>query len=517
MSNDGTLAEGATDATNDLPTPEFGGGRRLASNTAALVGSRLVVAVLGWLGTVLIARELDQEAFGQFTLVFSILGMLSVVTDLGVGRIAVAGIMQAPADRAGDTAADATAGPDRATFAGTYLVLRSLLGVVGYALALGAVVVLGYPREVVMATAVGGVVVLLATPAAAYEVAYQVRDRLLPLAYSRVVGQLAQLALTVALVLEGGSLVWFMVPAVLRDLIVVSWVGPGAHRLMPIRYRVDPATWKRLLREAVPLTAGTAFVILYYRIDSVMLSKLDGFDAVAVYGVAYKFVDLVHFVPLALTTAILAPLTAAWPESGTAAAPARFADIVTSGGRILAFATVGPAVAFALFGAEFAGLLYGEVYEAAGSASAIVLAAEALGAQSALAITALVAAGHHRVYPFVTLAGLVFNIATNFVLIPRWSLEGAAVATLATEALVVVLLARQVRSLDVRLVDPGFALWVALAAGAALGVGAGLATVLPWFPAAVGAGVIYVAIAGLAVRRSRAGDGEAAEAAEAAS
>ena len=106
------------------------GGAGLVGNASALLIGRLVVAAFGWAGTILIVRSLGAEAFGQFAFVFSLLGMMSIVSDLGLGRVAISGVLDP--DR------------DRAEFAGTYVVLRTLLGVVAYALAVGFVVVCRY-------------------------------------------------------------------------------------------------------------------------------------------------------------------------------------------------------------------------------------------------------------------------------------------------------------------------------------------------------------------------------------
>lgn len=431
--------------------PDMDSPGRLASNGGILVAGRLLVAALGWIGTVLVAKELGTEGFGQFTLVFSILGMLSVVTDLGVGRVAVAALLDGEADRK--------------TFAGTYVLLRVLLGFVGYGLAVAVIVVANYPSVVVTATIVGGLVVVLATPAHAYDVAFQVRNRLAPLAVITVISQLAQLALTIALVIRGGTLVWFVVPAVLNPFIVLIWKVPAAHRIMEFRYRVDLGIWRELLREAIPLSAGTAFVTLYYRIDSVMLSKLDTFESVGAYGVAYKFVDLVHFVPIAAGTALIAPLTATWTS-----APERFHLQVASSLRFLALAAGTVLVGFWLFSTETVVLMYGEAYRSAGRATAILVTGECLAYASTVAITALIATNRHRRYPIITITGLILNVVLNFVLIPRFSFDGAAVTTLITEAVVLALL------------------WNRLIAVPGAGTGRYL-TGLRWLPVAVAAAV----------------------------
>ena len=60
------------------------------------MASRLVVAALGWAGTVMIVRNLSASEWGQFSFIFGFLGLLSVITDLGVGRLVIAGLPTAP-------------------------------------------------------------------------------------------------------------------------------------------------------------------------------------------------------------------------------------------------------------------------------------------------------------------------------------------------------------------------------------------------------------------------------------
>ncbi len=210
------------------------------------MAARVAVAIFGWGGTILIARELGVEAFGQFTLVFGLLGMLSIITDLSVGRVALRGMINA--------------GEDGARYGGTYIILRACLGLIGYGVVLSFVVLAGYPTVVIQATSVAGLVVVLATPSHAYEIAFQATDRLTLMALASVVGQMAQLALTVALVFGGGTLVWLTVPAVAKEALVLLWKVPASHRLVEFHYLIDRRIWRELLREAAPLSLGTAMV-----------------------------------------------------------------------------------------------------------------------------------------------------------------------------------------------------------------------------------------------------------------
>lgn len=447
-------------------------------NTAALLSGRVFIAAAGWAGTVLIARDLGTEKFGQFTLVFSLLGMLAIITDLGVGRVAVSALLDSD--------------QDRELFAGTYIILRTVLGIFGYGLAVIVALVGGFPSPVPLAVVIGGLVVLFATPSHAYEIAFQVKDRLAPLAVADTLAKIGQLGLIVAVVFRGGTLIWFVVPAVLNDLAILLWKAPAAHRLMGFRYRIDRGIWWALLKEAVPLSLGTAFVTLYYRLDSVMLSKLDDFESVGAYGVAYKFVDLVHFVPLAVSIALLAPLTAAWPEN-----VGQFHQRIDHSFRLLAFAAGAGLVGFWLFATEAAVLLYGEDYNNVGLATSIVVTGEVLAFVSTVGITALIAVNRHLWYPVITLTGLGLNVVLNLWLIPIYSFEGAAAATLATEAVVLALLWTRLRQI------PGWTerrhvrtFWpLPLAVGAGLATGYGLEQIVHWIPAAAAAVAVYGGVA----------------------
>lgn len=474
------------DPTAGTPGPPARRGRRrdeLVSNTGAMLVGRVAVAAMGWAGTLLITRHLTKAQFGQFTLVFSILGMLSIVTEMGIGRLAINGLMN-PAP-----------GLDRGRFAGTYVVLRCLMGALGYVLALGLVLVLGYPDVVVRTTAVAGLVVLLSTPIHAFHLAFQTTMRMGSVAVAEVIGQMAQLALTIALVVHGGSVAWFAVPAVLCELTIMAVLVPRARRLVPFRFAVEPRVWWGLLREAVPISIGGAMATLYYRVDSVMLSQLVDDEAVAVYGVAYKFVDLAHFMVIALSVPILTLLVRAWPDD-----PDGFRAAISKGLTLLGVCAVAMFVMIMLFASDAIALLYGDQYAVSARATRILIGAECVAWFGALALSVLVATGNHRRYPFVTGFGLVVNVGLNLVFIPRWSYTAAAVDTLVTEILVAIplwLLVRRIpaaRRLPVarlaRLVPVG------LAAG---GVGALTRQALPWPVAA--AATLLVLLGGIHVSR----------------
>ncbi len=449
----------------------------LVANSAALLASRLAIAALGWSGTVLIARALPLDEFGQFTLVFTLLGLMSVVTDMGVGRVAIGGVLDESRDQGG--------------FVGSYIVLRAVLGGLGYLLALAVVVVLGYPTAVVAATAVAGIVVLLATPSHALDVVFQAHLSMHVVAVVLVGGMLAQLALTVLIAVVDGSLLAFCVPAVVCELVVLAWKLPLARARVRPRFHVDLRLWGALLREAAPLAVGFGLATIYYRVDALMLSKLDSFESVGIYGVAYKFIDVVHFVSTAVTVPLLTLLVRSW--SGDMPA---FRLEVRRAASLLALLG-GLALAELLaFAGPVTALLYGDQYAVGADATRLLAVSECLSFFVSLSLTCLIAAGSHGRYPLVMLGGLVVNVGLNLVAIPRWSYLGAAGATLVTELVVLgVMWALLLRVDGVRPMRLGHLAVVPLAVGAAVGAGLGSALVVPWPVAAVLTALVFGTVA----------------------
>ncbi len=452
--------------------------RGLVGNVGALLGSRLIQAILGWSGTLLIARTLSLEEFGRFTVIFTVLGLMSIVTDLGIGRIALRGML-------GQGEAGAGA------FAGTYIALRCALGFLGYLLAMLVVIVAGYPREVVMAMAVAGTIVLLATPSAALDVVFQSRMRMGAVGVAEAIGITAQFALTAAIAAAGiGSVLLFTIPAVLFEIVVLSRKIPAARRLVPIRPRIDFKVWRSLLREALPLSIGFGLATVYSRVDALMLSKIDGFGAVGVYGVSYRFIDVVHFVSTAVTVPLLTLLVRSWPDDLP-----EFRDVMRRGAMLLGLFGGLACVGLLGFASPLTDTLYGPDYEPGANTTRVLVIAEMFTFASALAMICLVAVSRNRGYAVVMLVGLILNVTLNFILIPSYSYQGAGVATLISNVLVAAVLSLFVIRID-GLLPIGLGRLVVAPVAVAIGVAVGLAadTVMPWVIAAALASITYLAL-----------------------
>ena len=481
-----STARAAPEAGADADDPDLvaAESRSLISNSGVMVASRVVTAAIGWAGTVVIARTLSPDDWGRYSFIFGLLGVLALVTDLGVGRAVLARL----------TAAD----PEEAKeVAGSFILLRVVLGILGFVIAVLYAAATGLSPALVAVVAFAATGVVLATPAHALFVLYQARLRLAPVALWDAGAQLVQLGLILLVAHIHPSLAWFIVPAIAKEVVNLAarsfGVLRGAAGPVP-DFSAGARYWGEMLREAIPISIGYALVMLLTRVDILILQLMDTYESVGRYAIGYKFSDLTVTVVTTLSLPLTTVLIKAWPDQGNVFRHrTRQAMVVAGGLGLLA------AIGFWPTAGYFVGLLYGEDFVEAAGAARMLVVAGALSGITNIGIVALIAARKLTVFPWVAAGGVLLNLALNYVAIPRWSYHGAAAATLVTESvLLVACLVLVQRSIPMRGIVP----WGPLARQVLLAVSvAAPATVLigysgwPWPPVVVAALVVFVAMA----------------------
>lgn len=465
--------------------------RLLFSSSTALIVGRLATAVFGWAGSVIIARTLTGDDWGRYSFVFALLGLMAVVTDLGVGRVVLSRL--------------ASGNPAEASeIAGSFISLRTLLGGIGYFVALGYAYFSGLSPLVMAAAALAGTTIVLATPANALFVLYQSKLRLTYVAVWDIIGQIVQFGVILAVAAVHPTVLAFIVPAIVREIIVFTARAVGLAQLFPPgarpSFRVPTGHWGEMLREALPISVGLALLTFASRVDMLMLQKIDTYEAVGLYAIGYKFSDLLALVVGALAVPFTTVLIKSWPDK-----PADFRERLF---QALAVAAILGGLAVVIFWPSSRALitfLYGPQFAGAATAAALLVAGSALSGLTFVVISALIAAKKLRVFPWLASVGLLLNVGLNLLLIPRWSIDGAAVATVLTQLvmLLVMLLLIQM-SLGIPGISPwGLLIRQSLIAGAVVTPATLLVleTDAPWILVAVVSAMVHLLVSALAEGR----------------
>ncbi len=440
---------------------------------AFLVLARLVVAGFGWAGTLLVARRLGSEDWGRFSLVFTIVATVAVVTDLQLSRIVLDLLHR------GDS-----------TVTSSYLGFRLVLASLGYMIALAASALL-YGTKVAWPVAFAGSLLIVQGFSAAIHVLLQASLFVRPVAIAIVVGQGVQFVATVTLLATSHDTVAALVaPAVLNELVhlglLVVTVGV---RALP-RPRFEPRRWLLWAREALLLAVGAAFFAIQARVGFIVVSKWKTLDEVGQYNIGLKFADLLAFVPSALLAPILSVLVAVAPTNRIA-----FRTCVRNVTAVLGLLAGLSVSVFVVCGTDVITWAYGNRFAESAGAAKLLIASQSLHFIATGFVVALVALGENRAYVTASAIGLCVTTILALTLVGQFSYTGAAAGVVVSELAVLALTWRALMRIDrgLRAVPhPVTLAFVASVAASVVGIASTTWLAMPWPVAGIVTGVVYV-------------------------
>ncbi len=399
--------------------------QRVLLNTSALTVGRLALAVSGLIGVAIATRYLGPDAYASLAIATVFISLTTLIADLGLYTIATREIVREPAE-------------ERRVL-GNVLGLTLALTATATVVSLVAMVILygGEDRDLVRI----GIVVLLAqlltvAPAGTAMAFLNAHQRALPLMTGAVAGSAVFLVVLVlartldwgftgvAVAQAGGGVVGGLVPVAI------------ARRSIRVRLGLDLALWRRLLATALPQGGVIILGSLYFRIDLLLLSFLSTDAEVALYGVAYKVVEVLSVLPLLFMFTLFPEIARAAPHSP------RLAEIVQIAFTSLQLAALPLVVYFAVFAVPVIEVVGGPGFAGAAPVLRILMISVGLVFLNAVYFNALVALGRQKTLFLFLLAILAVNVPLNLVLVPLAGAEGAAISVTISEVAALILVTR---------------------------------------------------------------------------
>jgi O-antigen/teichoic acid export membrane protein len=195
-----------------------------------------------------------------------------------------------------------------------------------------------------------------------------------------------------------------------------SGEAPSGPADLPVR------PWTTFRRDVWPIGAGIVLSALYFRIDVFLIQAWSGTESVARYNAVFRLVEALRLFPAAVLAVVLPSLC----RAGDLRPLMRVAVPITG---------CAAAVAGALWAAAgwLVPFVYGAPYASAVPAFRILLLSFPLMSLNFALTHQLVGWNGQRAYAAICALALVVNVLMNSRLVPAWSIEGAAWATLGTE------------------------------------------------------------------------------------
>jgi PST family polysaccharide transporter len=391
--------------------------QKILANTGWLFGDRILRLGVGLVVGIWVARYLGAEQYGIYNYALAFVSLFGVLATLGLDTIAVRDLVRDPARQD--------------VLLGTVFGLK-VIGAVVACLTVTAAISVQRPADGLMRL----IVFLLASG-----LVFQAFDAIdfwfqscIQSRYTVIARNTAFLTTAVIRVL----LIQLQAPLLAFVIAGLVEVGLGAVGLVVayqrqggrIRaWRFDTGCAGQLLRESWPLILSGLAIMIYMRIDLIMLGELVNDRAVGVYAAATRLSELWYFIPTAIVSSVFPSIIEARKRS-----EAEYYRRLQQLFDVVAGLALVIAVPMTALSSWVIHVLYATEYAAAGPILAVHIWAAVFVFLGVAQSPWDVAEGLTRLSLMRTVIGAVVNVGLNLLLLPAYGGLGAAVATVVAYA-----------------------------------------------------------------------------------
>ncbi|GAC1438834.1 MAG: hypothetical protein NVSMB51_15520 [Solirubrobacteraceae bacterium] len=424
-------------------------GPRALRGGALRAGAYAGGVVLSLISAPLLIRHLHQVGFGHYVTVYSIIAIVSGLTEGGLNALAL---------REFTTLTD----DDRDRMMSNMLGLRLLLSFGGAVLAVLFALLAGYSSELVLACAVAGLGMVAAVTQSLIAVTLQGGMRFGWISIIELTRQSFSVTLIVALVLLGSGLVGLVAVSVPASILALLLTARMVRGLMSLRPALDWRACAPLLRTALPYAIAVALNNVYFRVTVVLMSLSASALETGHFATSFRVVELLIGVPALIIGAAYPILTRAQRDDAArfGYATRRLFELSVLAGTLIAlWLELGAGFAIDVLGGR------------AAAPAADVLRIQGLAVMGTFVAVActypMLSLRRHRELMLANALGLLVTVVMTLVLVPLLQARGAALATVGAELALALTTAIALVRAQPGLALPFSAIPVALVAGGA--------------------------------------------------
>ena len=203
---------------------------------------------------------------------------------------------------------------------------------------------------------------------------------------------------------------------------------------------------KNLLKDSWPLMLSGIAISIYMKIDQVMIKNMLDTKAVGNYAVAVRLSEVWYFIPMAITSSVFPAIINAKKISKKL-----YYERLQKLYDLMTWLAISIALPIMLLSNNIIHLLFGTQYQAAAGVLRIHVWAGVFVFLGLATSKYLIAESYFRLPLLKTSIGAIFNIGANIILIPKYGINGAAIATVASQFVAGYLSTYFIKSLKINL------------------------------------------------------------------
>jgi O-antigen/teichoic acid export membrane protein len=387
--------------------------RRYLFNTIWLFSDQVLRLVAGLFVGIWVARYLGPNQFGVLNYALAFLAIFGVIAKLGLDNLIVRNIVNHP-DKSD-------------VYLGTAFWLK-IIGAVITVTITGAYLLLSdeaYSTKIY---------ILLLTSSLIFQ-SFEVTDFFFQ---AKVLSKFTSICKTIQLIISSLAKVYLIsVRADLLSFIMVQFLDQitlGMTQFLAFRYYSKNSHFishfnievaKNLLRNAWPLIFGSLVVMIYMRIDQIMIMKIIGEKEMGLFSAGVRLSEAWYFVPVIITNSLF-PAVLNAKKTDEAEYKKRMQRLFS----LMFIISIGVAIPISIASPWLVDIFYGEAYHAAAKILTLHVWTGVFVSLGVASSNSFLAENLQKFGLWKAIAGAIINIVLNLLLIPKLGIIGAAFSTL---------------------------------------------------------------------------------------
>lgn len=396
--------------------------KSIFNNIGWLFVPQILSSICGFIWTVLIANYLGVNGNGILGFAISLSGILAVTTDFGISTHIVRHV-----------STDHSQAP---IYLGNAIPLKSLFGIGTFILTLIILIILKTDELTITITLLFTIEMIINSFKGLFNGCFQAFE----VGKYQGIGNILTTALLFIFILiaifTDLGIYGITLAYVISNLIVLLYTyGALRKHIARPNFEINITFWKKLTLVALPFAATGILYSIYYSIDVIMLKALVGNYATGIYNATYKLVSVLTLF-YSIYTAVIFPIMSKFFKNDETLLIVSFEKSI----KYLMFIIIPLAFATVYYSAEVIHIIYpsGEFANASSVLNILIWTVCLLFISGAC--NTLLNASHKEVsVTKIYLIAATFNVILNFFMIPKYSYNGAAITTVLSDIIIVLL------------------------------------------------------------------------------
>ena len=396
--------------------------RKITTNTLIASGARIVDTILAFFLIALLTRYLGKSGYGHYTTIAAYVHIFTSLANLGFYNILLRDIGKKDVN-------------EKSLVSNTFT-LRLVGLFVFLPLAVLISFLFPYSGMLRLGIAIAMIATIFISLSQVLIPVFQKRFKIVYVSIAELFNRLTYLGLAALFLVKFKTgiipIIWAMAIAALVNFAFVFFF---TRKFTKVTLAFDKDKWKKILKQALPVGASIIFTLVYFRIDTVMLSLMKPAAHVGIYGLSYKVLESLIFFP-AMFIGFFVPILSRYIVNNKE----KFKKVFQVALDTIILAIV-PLVAGVLMVALPVVIFLGGV-EFSESSNVLRVLSGAIGLIFLVSLfgQAIIILKKQFFSMWVYLAGAIFNVLANLYFIPRYSYLGAAITTSITELIITICL-----------------------------------------------------------------------------